>query len=118
MHQPTIIITHAPTSLLKNPLNHKQDIFYWGGLKLPLNVDLDPTYNRPGALCGACLRNLSLSLRSSRCLPWNNSWPTILIALLFGSAIIGILLVVLMLVLNLTVASGFISSIVLSGDWL
>ena len=92
--------------------------FYWSGLKLPLNVDLDPTYNRPGALCGACLRNLSLSLGSSHYLPWSNSWPTILIALLFGSAIIGILLVVLMLVLIVIVASGFISSIILSEDWL
>ena len=75
---------------------------------LPDKVDGQCAYNRTGILCGACQQNLSLSLSSSCCLPCSSSWLMILITLLFGSAITGILLVILLLALNITVTGGLI----------
>ena len=79
---------------------------------LPSRVDAQCAYNRTGVLCGACLQNLSLSLGSSRCLPCNGHWLTVLVTILIGSAIVGILLVVVLLVLNITVTGGFVTVII------
>ena len=44
-------------------------------------------------------------------MPCNSHWHTALVATLIGSAITGILLVIVLLVFNITVASGFITEI-------
>ena len=46
-----------------------------------------------GILCGACPQHLSLSLGSSRCLPCENHWPAVLVAILIAAIVAGILLV-------------------------
>ena len=79
---------------------------------LPDKVDAQCAYYRTGILCGACRENFSLSLGSSRCLPCNRYWPLVLVTTLIGSAIAGILLVAVLLILNITVAIGFISGII------
>ena len=60
----------------------------------------------------SCQQNLSLSLGSSRCLPCNSHWSIALVTTLIGSAVIGILLVIVLLVLNITITGGFITGII------
>ena len=79
---------------------------------LPDQVDGQCVYNRTGILCGACKQSLSLSLGSSRCLHCNSHWSIAFVTMLFGSAVTGILLVIVLLVLNITVTGGFISGII------
>ena len=79
---------------------------------LPNMVDTQCVYNRTGILCGACHQKLSLSLGSSQCLQCNDHWIIVLITILIESVIIGILLVIVLLVLNITVADGFITGII------
>ena len=70
--------------------------------------DKQCNYNRSGLLCGKCSDNLSLVLGSSRCLPCSNSY----LALLPAFAFAGIALVLLLLVLRLTVATGTINGFI------
>ena len=79
---------------------------------LPDDVDGQCAYNRTGVLCGTCQKNLTLSLGSSRCLHCHNQRYTVLIAILLGSIIAGILLVTVVLILNMTVAVGWINGII------
>ena len=65
-------------------------------------------YNRSGLLCGRCSENLSLVLGSSRCLQCSTSY----LSLLAAFAIAGIALVLLLLVLRLTVATGTINGLI------
>ena len=76
-------------------------------------VDAQCAYSRRGILmlCGACQKNLSLSLGSSHCLPCGIHWPAVLVAVLVGSIIAGMLLVATLLLLNMTVAVGLINGI-------
>lgn len=66
-------------------------------------------HNRTGVLCGACKRNYSLALGSFHCLHCSNSY----LSLLIPFALAGVVLVVLLLVLDLTVAKGTINGLIL-----
>ncbi len=66
-------------------------------------------FNRYGTLCGGCVTGYSLRLGTSECHRCTNNH----LALLLPFAIAGILLVTLLLVLNLTVATGMINGLVL-----
>ena len=70
--------------------------------------DKQCNYNRSGLLCGRCSENLSLALGSSRCLQCSNSYLSLLAVFTFA----GIALVLLLLVLRLTVATGTINGLV------
>ena len=80
-------------------------------LNIANGVDTQCAHNRQGLLCGACKSGFSLSLGSSHCLictNWSSNFSiTISIAFLAGIGTVA-----LILVLNLTVASGTIGGIV------
>ena len=67
---------------------------------------------RSGRLCGSCKPGLSLSLGSSRCLLCPSYWPALLVVIVMAAVFAGIALVVIILVLNLTVAVGTINGII------
>ena len=69
-------------------------------------------FNRTGILCGACIDNYTLSLGSSRCLICPSYWPGTLVAITIAALIAGVMLVVVILVLNMTVAVGTINALV------
>ena len=73
------------------------------------NSDIQCANNRSGVLCGACATNYSLMLGSSRCEECSNAY----LALLLPFAAAGIALVAFLSILRLTVATGFINSILL-----
>ena len=65
-------------------------------------------HNRSGLLCGHCYNNFSLALGTNRCLKCSNLYVLLLIA--FAAA--GVALVFLLLVCELTVASGTINGLI------
>ena len=73
------------------------------------DLDSQCNYNRSGKLCGACAANYSLLLGNSRCQICYNSYLSML--LVFATA--GIALVIFLTFLRLTVATGFINSVIL-----
>ena len=79
---------------------------------LSTGVDAQCAYNRTEVLCGACMKNLSLSLGSSHCLPCHIRWPAVFVAVLLSSILAGILMVTALLILNMTVAVGLINGII------
>ena len=68
--------------------------------------------NRAGILCGTCQPGLSVSLGSSRCLSCPKQWPWLVVAIVLAFIVAGIALVILLLVLNLTVAVGTLNAII------
>ena len=68
--------------------------------------------HRSGTLCGSCEAGRSVSLGSSRCLQCPSYWPGLLVVIVIVFILSGIGLVVLLLVLNLTVAIGTLNAIV------
>ena len=74
--------------------------------------DAQCNFNRAGILCGNCKTDFSLSLGSSHCLPCSRHWPLTLVAVILATAIAGVFLVSMLLVLNLTVADGFINGFI------
>ena len=73
-----------------------------------INPDEQCAYNRSGVLCGECKPGLSLVLATSRCAQCSNLY----LLLLIPFALAGILLVVLILVLNITIATGSIHGLI------
>ena len=71
-------------------------------------VDRQCAFNRSKRLCGSCKEGLSVSFGGSHCVKCSNYWLT----LLFPFALAGALLVFILLLLNLTVASGTINGLV------
>ena len=76
---------------------------------VPNGVDTQCAHNRTGILCGSCQQPLSLSLGSSHCLPCENYWPGLLVAITLAAIISGILLVAILLFLNMTVSVGLVN---------
>ncbi len=79
----------------------------------PVNISLSNrnkqcAYNRSGILCGKCEPELSFVLATSRC----ERCSDIYILLLIPFALAGILLVALILVLNITIATGNIHGLI------
>ena len=72
------------------------------------NSDKQCNYNRTGKVCGGCSEGLSVVLSSSRCLQCSNTY----LVLLIPFALAGIVLVLLLFVLNLTVAAGTLNGII------
>ena len=72
------------------------------------NPDIQCAFNHSGVLCGGCQVNLSLALGSSRCLPCNNDYLSLLVPFIFA----GIALVVFIKILDITVAKGTINGLI------
>ena len=81
-------------------------------LNFPDGADSQCANGHSGLLCGQCQSGLSLSLGSSRCLPCSTKWPIMLVAMLMGAFLAGIILVVLLMSINLSVAVGTLNSII------
>ncbi len=79
----------------------------------PVNISLSSpdeqcAYNRSGVLCGECEPGLSLVLATSRC----EQCSDIYLLLLIPFALAGIFLVALILILNITIATGKIHGLI------
>ena len=72
------------------------------------NPDKQCAYNRSGVLCGECEPGLSLVLATSNCKECSDLY----LLLLIPFALAGILLVALILVLNITIATGTIHGLI------
>jgi predicted outer membrane repeat protein len=81
-------------------------------LSLPNASDAQCIDNRGGILCGRCLADYSLSLGSSKCITCPSYWYGLLVGIMIAAILAGLVLVVLLLVFNLTVAIGTLNSII------
>ena len=81
-------------------------------LNLPDGSNTQCTSHRSRTLCGSCEAGYSVSLGSSRCLQCPTYWPALLVTIIIVFILSGIGLVILLLVLNLTVAIGTLNAIV------
>ena len=89
-------------------------------LSKPYGEDDQCANSRSGFLCSHCKQNYSLSLASSKCVECAChddkdkccNWICHLVVIIIGAVIAGVLLVLVILVLNLTVAVGTLNSIV------
>ena len=96
------------------------DIYYWhrycpndycNSSQIPIvlkSPDEQCNSNRSGILCGGCQAGLSLQLGGNKCIQCNNNY----IALLIVFAVLGILLVAVIKLLDLTVTSGTINGLI------
>ena len=75
--------------------------------------DAQCNYERSEILCGVCKKGLSLSLGSSKCIECPSYWPLLLIGIVISAFLAGIVLVIVLLCLNLTVAKGTLNGIIL-----
>ena len=75
-------------------------------------ADAQCAFGRTGLLCSACKPPLNLSVGSSRCLNCTADWPKIFVATIIGGGLSGIAFVVIILVLNLTIAVGTLNGFV------
>ncbi len=80
-------------------------------LNIPSGSDAQCAFDRTGLLCGSCQPGLSLSLGSSKCLSCQEHWLAFPLITL-GAILAGIVLCILILVLNLTVAEGTINGVI------
>ena len=86
--------------------------------EIPVNLNLQNgsdaqcANNRRGLLCGMCLSDHCLSLASSKCLEVPNKLYEQAVGILVSAFFAGIILVVLILFLNLTVAVGTLNAII------
>ena len=87
------------------PIGHCRDNFTNVDLRIP-DVICEP--GRSGILCGACKPGLSIVFGSNDCHKCSNYW---IFTILFY-AVLGILLVVILFVLNLTVTQGTIVGLI------
>ena len=77
-------------------------------LNIPNGANVQCAFNRSGKLCGACKKNLSLVMGTSRCQECSNNF----ISLIIPFAVAGIALVAFILILNVTVATGTIYGLI------
>ena len=84
--------------------------------ELDLNIqngsDAQCALNRTGLLCGSCQAGFSLSLGSSRCLMCQDDWPVMFVTITLAGILAGIVLCIIILILNLTVAVGTINGVI------
>ena len=74
----------------------------------PYNSDVECSNNRSGLLCGQCREDFSLVFGTFRCLHCSNNYLSLLLAFAFA----GVALVVLLVFLKLTVATGTLSGLI------
>ena len=80
-----------------------------GGIKIHLSHSHDQcNYNHSGIVCGECIHDLSLVLGSDQCLNCSNTY----LLLLLPFAVAGVVLVAFIKLLDITVSSGFINSLI------
>ena len=72
------------------------------------HLDEQCSFKRSGLLCGKCKEGLSLVLGSSQCKRCSNNY----LCLLIPFALAGVLLVILLFLLNLTVAAGTLQGLI------
>ena len=86
----------------------------------PISINLDRTggvdaqcnFNRSGILCGRCQEGLTLSIGSSHCIECKNYWPVMFLLVVIGTFLAGLVLVVLLMLTNLTVAAGTLNGVI------
>lgn len=81
-------------------------------LNKPNGTDIQCANNRSGILCGTCNSFYSLSLGSSRCITCPKHWPAMTVLLILVFIIGGVLLVLVLLMFNLTVAVGTFNGVI------
>ena len=75
-------------------------------------ADAQCEYDRSGKLCGICKPGLSLSVSSPRCLPCSRYWPIVFVVIVLAALLLGMALVALLPILNLTVAAGTLNGLI------
>ena len=86
----------------------------------PISINLDRTggvdaqcnFNHSGILCGRCQEGLTLSIGSSHCIECKNYWPVVFLLVVIGTFLAGLVLVVLLMLTNLTVAAGTLNGVI------
>ena len=73
-----------------------------------MSQDVQCAYNRTGVMCGSCSAGLSVVTGSSKCHYCSNYWLLLIIPI----AILGVLLVFLLTILNITIAEGTLSGLI------
>ena len=73
-----------------------------------LSQDTQCAYNRTGVMCGSCSAGLSVVLGSSECHYCSNYWLLLHIPM----AVLGVLLICLLTMLNITIADGTLSGLI------
>lgn len=81
-------------------------------LNEPNGIDAQCDYNRSGLLCGGCMKGLSLSAGTPQCVRCPKHWPALLAVSVLAGVFGGILLVVILLLFNLTVAEGTLNGLI------
>ena len=81
-------------------------------LNQPSGIDERCAFDRSAVLCGSCQSDLSLSLGSSLCISCPRLWPLQLIAIIITAIVAGVLLVLVLLFLNITVAVGTLNGLI------
>ncbi len=81
-------------------------------LNQPNGSDAQCANNRSGLLCGRCKPAYSLSLGSSSCIKCYKNWYGLFLGIIIAGFIAGIIFVILLLMLNITVAVGSLNSII------
>ena len=66
--------------------------------------------NRSGVICGSCQDNYSIGLGGSKCLQCTSSFPLIWLIPLF--AVVGVALVALLLICNMTISHGTLNGLI------
>ena len=72
------------------------------------NIDIQCNHNHFGTLCGSCNTNYSIAFSTLHCLPCSNRY----LALIIPFALAGIALVIVLLLLQLTVATGTMNGLI------
>jgi predicted outer membrane repeat protein len=72
------------------------------------DLDAQCNYNHSGILCGSCKDNFSIALGTLHCLPCTNSY----LALLLPFILVGVSLVAVLLLLQVSVANGTINGLI------
>lgn len=75
-------------------------------------VDAQCKLNRTGILCGRCELGLTLSLGSSRCIECPHYWSALFFVTLLSAILAGIVVIISMLALRLTVATGTLNAMI------
>ena len=81
-------------------------------LNIPNGANAQCAFNRSEKLCGTCKPGLSLSLGSSHCLTCPAYWPALFSVIVLVCIIAGMALVIVILMLNLTVATGTLNGLI------
>ena len=104
---PYLIYPYCPLNYCQLP---SKPVFV--NLNMPNGSDAQCANNRGGLLCGSCQPKFSLSIGSSKCIKCPAKWYGLPVGIIIVTIIAGIVLVVLLMLLNLTVAVGTLNSVI------